>query len=302
MLSIISLERLCSFSTPILYNRRKFDKNANFGSGCMSLCVSTPLRRVGLATTEVCVFCAATLVAALFILERGNNMEEKIIIESKTWGLKQMLAKFSAFIFAICFVFCLFYILTSFGEIRKYDSYMEDVKRQGGYAHYMQTRLDQIQQEKSDAIAEIVDTSISILFLPIITSLPFFFAIYYALFKNTLVITDYRAYGQIAFGKRVDIPLDSISSVSTIPLFKSISLSSSSGRIRFPLMKNSDELYEHINSLLIQRQNTIRNQTQVNFNHITNSADEIKKYKQLLDMGAITQEEFDAKKKQLLGL
>ena len=32
------------------------------------------------------------------------------------------------------------------------------------------------------------------------------------------------------------------------------------------------------------------------------SADELKKYKELLDMGVITQEEFDAKKKQLLGL
>lgn len=32
------------------------------------------------------------------------------------------------------------------------------------------------------------------------------------------------------------------------------------------------------------------------------NADEIAKYKQLLDMGAISQEEFDAKKKQLLGL
>lgn len=32
------------------------------------------------------------------------------------------------------------------------------------------------------------------------------------------------------------------------------------------------------------------------------SADEIKKYKDLLDAGAITQEEFEAKKKQLLGL
>lgn len=31
-------------------------------------------------------------------------------------------------------------------------------------------------------------------------------------------------------------------------------------------------------------------------------ADEIKKFKELLDMGAITQEEFDVKKKQLLGL
>ena len=31
-------------------------------------------------------------------------------------------------------------------------------------------------------------------------------------------------------------------------------------------------------------------------------ADELKKYKELLDSGVITQEEFDAKKKQLLGL
>ena len=32
------------------------------------------------------------------------------------------------------------------------------------------------------------------------------------------------------------------------------------------------------------------------------NADELKKFKELLDSGVITQEEFDAKKKQLLGL
>ena len=32
------------------------------------------------------------------------------------------------------------------------------------------------------------------------------------------------------------------------------------------------------------------------------AADELKKFKELLDMGIISQEEFDAKKKQLLGL
>lgn len=35
---------------------------------------------------------------------------------------------------------------------------------------------------------------------------------------------------------------------------------------------------------------------------VTSSADELKKFKELLDMGVINQEEFDAKKKQLLGL
>jgi len=34
----------------------------------------------------------------------------------------------------------------------------------------------------------------------------------------------------------------------------------------------------------------------------TSAADELRKFKELLDMGVITQEEFDAKKKQLLGL
>lgn len=35
---------------------------------------------------------------------------------------------------------------------------------------------------------------------------------------------------------------------------------------------------------------------------VTSSADEIKKYKELFDMGAITEEEFTTKKKQLLGI
>ena len=34
----------------------------------------------------------------------------------------------------------------------------------------------------------------------------------------------------------------------------------------------------------------------------TSPADELIKYKQLLDMGALTQEEFDKKKKELLNL
>lgn len=43
-------------------------------------------------------------------------------------------------------------------------------------------------------------------------------------------------------------------------------------------------------------------QTVINNIQETTNADEIKKYKDLLDSGAITQEEFDEKKKQLLGL
>ena len=58
---------------------------------------------------------------------------------------------------------------------------------------------------------------------------------------------------------------------------------------------------------LIKRSNTvvpkIKEQPQI-INNIqqTSNADELKKFKELLDTGIITQEEFDAKKKQLLGL
>ena len=45
-----------------------------------------------------------------------------------------------------------------------------------------------------------------------------------------------------------------------------------------------------------------RMNTQQNGQSAISSADELKKFKELLDMGVITQEEFDAKKKQLLGL
>lgn len=49
-------------------------------------------------------------------------------------------------------------------------------------------------------------------------------------------------------------------------------------------------------------ENNKTNATNNNGGSVANSADEILKYKNLLDQGIISQEEFDAKKKQLLGL
>ena len=65
------------------------------------------------------------------------------------------------------------------------------------------------------------------------------------------------------------------------------------------MLKNRDELHEEISKLLIGRQEksaVIKQETP------QSTANELKKYKALLDSGTITQAEFDAKKKQLLGL
>lgn len=112
-----------------------------------------------------------------------------------------------------------------------------------------------------------------------------------------LTVTDKKIYGTAIFGRRVDLPLDSVSAVGTAWM-KSITITTSSGRISFNLIKNRDEIYSEIGKLLVERQNT-KKETPAETN---NAADELKKFKELLDSGVITQEEFDQKKKQLLGL
>ena len=68
------------------------------------------------------------------------------------------------------------------------------------------------------------------------------------------------------------------------------------------LVKNVKEIYKTINNLLIERQSEKKTATIQTTELKTNSADELKKFKELLDNSVITQEEFEAKKKQLLGL
>ena len=122
--------------------------------------------------------------------------------------------------------------------------------------------------------------------------------------KFELAITDKRVYGKVVFGTRVDLPLDSISAVGTSFLW-GVDFGTSSGRIHFKFMKNKNEIHAMISNLLIERQKT-KNTTEVEKTTpttiSTSNADELKKFKELLDSGIITQEEFDAKKKQLLGL
>lgn len=65
-----------------------------------------------------------------------------------------------------------------------------------------------------------------------------------------------------------------------------------------PTTENAEEIVEYLNKRIQELQNTTQNSN----SYQISSADEIKKYKELLDNGIITQEEFEAKKKQLLGI
>ena len=115
-----------------------------------------------------------------------------------------------------------------------------------------------------------------------------------------LYVTNKRVYGKTMLGKRVDIPLDSISSISlTFFLFAGISVASSSGSILFYFVENRQEIHKSMSNLLIERQ---KSNSDPIVDTKNSTADELKKYKELLDSNVITQEEFEAKKKQLLGI
>ena len=135
---------------------------------------------------------------------------------------------------------------------------------------------------------------VAILF--VITAMFFWFEMSYC----ELTVTNKRVYGKTAFGKMIDLPYDEISSVGTC-FPQGVFAATSSGSVRFWLMTNQADVYNSISDLLRKRQNKeIQISTRQEIPQ--SNADELKKYKELLDSGVITQEEFDAKKKQLLGL
>ena len=78
------------------------------------------------------------------------------------------------------------------------------------------------------------------------------------------------------------------------------SAASDENSIMFDLENNN--LIEEIVEYIETRKRELSNSQTPQVIQEISVADELKKFKELLDMGIITQEEFDAKKKQLLGL
>ena len=241
-------------------------------------------------------------------------MEDKIIIKSERYNVKKIF-KYALIVGVIGLVFLFIFIDTDIISRRSewYDYNAECVEA------YENRETDSL-YDKEDyyddkewlerngpkfiyVINELIDYDFSILLQIIICfGGPEIIAgiIYLWLKSYELTITDKRAYGFAAFGKRVDLPVDSITAIG-LGWLKSIKITTASGRISFLLIKNRDEMYETISKLIVERQNK-ETKTETVVKQETSNADEIKKYKDLLDSGVITQEEFDAKKKQLLGL
>lgn len=124
------------------------------------------------------------------------------------------------------------------------------------------------------------------------------FVIYRVLKSSSLTVTDKRIYGVKGFGERVDLPIDSISSVSISNASKGVKVSTSSGFISFVWLENFNEIYDVINKVLIERQQ--HKEVNITSNIPLDNTEMLRKYKKLVDDGLISQEEYENKKKELL--
>lgn len=97
--------------------------------------------------------------------------------------------------------------------------------------------------------------------------------------------------------KKLDIPVDSISSVGEDGFFvKQLSIASGTGKFVLPIQDHI-EVKNIITKLLTERRSA--QAVSSNSNSVTN---ELGQYKEMLDKGMITQEDYENKKKQILGL
>lgn len=130
----------------------------------------------------------------------------------------------------------------------------------------------------------------------------------YAIYRNytfkyqELTVTNTRIYGKFR-NKEINLPLNKISHVEITgnKALKSLAITTSSGIIRCSCCTNADAVYAAILNLLNERRfsNKVRADGS---NREAYIAEELNVYKKLLDENLITQQEYEAKKKKLLGL
>lgn len=113
-----------------------------------------------------------------------------------------------------------------------------------------------------------------------------------------IIITESCVCGKIARGKNVEIPLNQITAIHKCS-FIGISVSSLLGIYNFYLIENHEKVIRELSHLLTSPESSC------NAKDKSIEEDKIEKLKalnELLVEGVLTQEEFDSKKKKLLGL
>lgn len=118
--------------------------------------------------------------------------------------------------------------------------------------------------------------------------------------KCEITVTNEAICGKLPRGKEVQIPLNQITAINRSS-FNGISITSIGNVSNFHCIENREEVMKAISYLLANPQQNSAQPTPP-ASATGSEAEQLKRLKDLLDSGVLTQEEFDAKKKQILGL
>ena len=123
--------------------------------------------------------------------------------------------------------------------------------------------------------------------------------------KCEIIVTNNRILGKLSHGKEVNIPLNQVTGLHSCS-FDGVSVASIGNVSDFHCIANHEEVMKAISFILANPQgmgaSTPQRSEASAVSSSTNEAEQLKRFKDLLDSGIITQEEFDAKKKEILGL
>ena len=118
--------------------------------------------------------------------------------------------------------------------------------------------------------------------------------------KCEITVSNEAISGKLPHGKTVHIPLNQITAINRSS-FNGVSITSIGNVSNFHCIENREEVMKAISYLLANPQQSSVQPTQ-SASANGSEAEQLKRLKDLLDSGVLTQEEFDAKKKQILGL
>ena len=118
--------------------------------------------------------------------------------------------------------------------------------------------------------------------------------------KCELIVTEDFVKGKTLLGKEVMLPMNQISACSTRKFLSTVAVATSSGYTKFSIIGNYLEIGTVLAKAIVKNKTSSIEST--SSKKPINNTEQLKELKELLDSGIITQEEFNAKKKQLLGL
>ena len=118
--------------------------------------------------------------------------------------------------------------------------------------------------------------------------------------KCEITVTNEAISGKLPHGKEVHIPLNQITAINRSS-FNGVSITSIGNVSNFHCIENREEVMKAISYLLANPQQSSAQPAQ-SASANDSEAEQLKRLKDLLDSGVLSQEEFDTKKKQILGL